>query len=73
MGELIMLESKLKIKLAEANMSNTELAQRLGVSKQTITNWKNGHNNPPIETAFKIAYILHCKVDDLFVYIDDEE
>jgi DNA-binding XRE family transcriptional regulator len=61
-----MLKSKIKVKLAELNIKQQELSGKLGVTKQTMSLWANGKSMPTLETAFKIAKLLDCKVDDLF-------
>lgn len=63
-----MLKSRLKIRLAELHMKQNDLASELGVTKQTLSLWVNGKSSPTLETAFKIAKLLDCKVDDLFEY-----
>lgn len=65
-----MLKSRIKIRLAELHMKQTELADILGVTKQTLSLWVNDKSNPTLDTAFKIAKLLDCKVDDLFDYED---
>lgn len=65
------LKSKIKVRLAELEMQQTEVAKTLGVAKQTINGWVNGRIKPPLETAFKIAKILECRVDDLWEYRED--
>lgn len=65
-----MLKSKLKIRLAELEMKQNELASQLSVTKQTLSSWANGKNQPTLEMAFKIAKLLDCKVDDLFTYLE---
>lgn len=69
---LILLKSRLKVKLAEVEMQQQELANILNVTKQTMNAWCNNRANPPLEVSFKIAKILNCKVDDLFQYIDED-
>lgn len=49
-------------------MQQTILSQELRVTKQTVNAWVKGKSVPSLETAFKIAKLLNCKVDDLFVY-----
>lgn len=66
MSEL--LKPKIKVKLAELDMQQQELAERLGVTKQTMNGWVRGRVKPPLETAFLIARELGCKVDDLWEY-----
>lgn len=63
-----MLDSKLKVRLAELNMKHQDLANELGVTKQTLSLWVNSKSFPTLEMAFKIAKMLECKVDDLFTY-----
>lgn len=65
-----MLKPKIKVRLAELDMQQQELSEILGVTKQTINGWVKGRSMPSLETAFKIAKILNCKVDDLFIYED---
>jgi DNA-binding XRE family transcriptional regulator len=72
-GELDMLKSRIKVRLAELEISQTELAEKMGVTKQTMNAWVNGRMKPPLETAFKIAHLLNCKVDDLWEYKDEEK
>lgn len=68
MGMLTLLKPKIKVRLAELDMQQTILSQELGVTKQTVNAWVKGKSVPSLETAFKIAKLLNCKVDDLFVY-----
>lgn len=63
-----MLKSKIRVKLAELDMRQQELSEMLGVTKQTTSLWVNGKSHPTLETAFKIAKLLDCKVDDLYVF-----
>jgi DNA-binding XRE family transcriptional regulator len=62
-----MLKSRIKIRLAELEMRQQELSETLGVTRQTMSLWANGKSSPTLETAFKIAKLLDCKVDDLFI------
>ena len=66
-----MLKSRIKVRLAELNMKQQDLSEKLGVTKQTMSYWVNGKSIPTLETAFKMANMLECKVDDLYVYKED--
>lgn len=66
-----MLKSKMKVRLAELEIRQQDLSEKLGVTKQTMNAWVNGRSMPTLEMAFRIAYILDCKVDDLFTYINN--
>jgi putative transcriptional regulator len=50
-----------------ADLSQDQLAQRLGVHKQTVSDWERGIFNPALETAFALARELGCSTDDLFM------
>jgi DNA-binding XRE family transcriptional regulator len=61
-----MLKSKIRVRLAELDMKQLNLAKTLGVTKQTMSLWVTGKAKPTLEMAFKIAKLLDCKVDDLW-------
>lgn len=46
--------------------TQTELGERVGVNKTTVSNWENYHSVPPMERAFKVAEVLGSDVDYLF-------
>lgn len=50
-----------------------ELAAALEVSRQTIGSLENGRYNPSIILAFKIARYFHMKIEDIFIYEEDEQ
>jgi len=63
-----MLKSNIKYWRDKEGRTNKWLAQQLGVREETISRWINNKGTPPIETLFKLAHILKCKIDDLFEY-----
>lgn len=65
-----MLTSKMKFRLLEKKMSQTKLAEHMGVSKQTVNGWVNSKFPPPLETAFRLAQLLECNIEDLWDYED---
>lgn len=69
----IKLKSRIKVKLAEVDMKQIELADKLGLSKQTVSNIVTGYIIPSTERLFLIAHILKCKTDDLYTYEIIEE
>lgn len=46
-------------------MSRGELADVLGVSKRTITNWQNGSTELPLSKLLSIAKMWNCSTDYL--------
>ena len=48
-----------------------ELAAALEVSRQTIGSLENGHYNPSILLAFKIARYFGLTIEEIFIYEED--
>ncbi|AEF16452.1 MULTISPECIES: helix-turn-helix transcriptional regulator [Thermoanaerobacterium] len=49
-----------------------ELADALKVSRQTISSLENGRYNPSIILAFKIARYFDMRIEDIFIYEEEE-
>lgn len=67
--------STLKTKIHEyrkdRNMQQTELAELVGVRRETIGNLENGKYNPSLKLAMDIAKVFDCKVEDIFTFIEE--
>lgn len=50
---------------ARAGLTQSELAQQLGVSENTIANWERGSASKWIRQLYKLCHLLHCSLDDL--------
>ena len=57
--------NRIKIVLLENEKTNLWLAEKLGVSKTTVSKWCTNDNQPTIETLFKIAETLKVNVPEL--------
>lgn len=62
------MRNNLKIYRAIENITQKELADELGVSRQTIVLIENNKNDPSLELAFKIAHKFDVKIEDIFIY-----
>lgn len=47
------------------NMSQEELAERLNVTRQAISNWETGKTQPDIDTLHNISMILGVTIEEL--------
>lgn len=56
----------LRNRLEEAHMSQAELAEKLGITKQQINKYINNINVMSYQTAYNIASILKCDMEDLY-------
>ena len=56
---------------SSAAAGQTQLAEALEVSRQTIGSLENGRYNPSILLAFKIARYFGLTIEDIFIYEED--
>lgn len=49
-------------------LTQEELANRLGITRQTVIAMEKGNYNPSLELAFKIARIFDVKIEEIFSY-----
>ncbi len=55
-----------ELRFTNGEMTQRELAERVGVSRQTIVAIEKAKYSPTLELAFKIADVFHTRVDDVF-------
>ena len=58
------------LRFAHDEMTQAELADRVGVSRQTIIAIEQGKYSPSLEMAFQIARVFGVPLDDVFEYPD---
>ena len=58
--------NRLKVVLAEKNVSSKWLAERLDKNEATVSRWCTNNVQPSIKTFIKIAEILEVKLTKLF-------
>jgi len=56
------------LRFGAGEMTQAELAERIGVTRQTIIAIERGHYSPTLETAFKIARVFDVPFDEVFQY-----
>lgn len=61
------MRRRIEFELKRKNMSQKDLATRLGVSEVTVSRWLNGERDPSIETLNRIAGELGCATSAFFV------
>jgi putative transcriptional regulator len=66
------LANRLKVARAERNLSQAELAQLVGVTRQTISSIETGQYCPSALLAFLISQQLNRHVDELFYLQGDD-
>jgi putative transcriptional regulator len=60
------------LRFANGEMTQADLADRIGVTRQTIIAIEQGRYSPSLEMAFRIARVFDMPLDDVFQYPDTE-
>jgi len=61
------VNNRLKVLRAERNWSQADLADHLGVSRQTVNALETGRYDPSLPLAFKIAKIFGQPIEAIFI------
>lgn len=61
-----MIRNKLKEYRARKNMTQGELADRVGVRRETIGNLEKGRYNPSLVLAWRIAKVFGVPIEEIF-------
>lgn len=62
------MKNKLKVYRAMNDYTQEQLAEKIGVSRQTIIAIENNKYLPSLGLAFKIVNLFNVKIEDMFVY-----
>ena len=57
----------------DSGMTQQELALAVGVSRQTIISLERGKYNPSITLAHAIARLFDARIEDIFIFSEEEE
>jgi putative transcriptional regulator len=61
-----------RLRFANGEMTQADLAQRIGVTRQTIIAIEQGRYSPSLEMAFQIAHVFNVPLDGVFQYQNQE-
>ena len=61
------------LRFANGEMTQADLAERIGVTRQTVIAIEQSRYSPSLEMAFRIARVFGVPLDDVFHYPDDAE
>ena len=64
------MENNIRVLRAVKNISQEQLAQELGVTRQTIHAVETGKYNPSLDLAFKMARFFEKRIEEIFIYED---
>ncbi|MBP9995549.1 MAG: helix-turn-helix transcriptional regulator [bacterium] len=66
------MKNRLKVARAELDITQDELAKRIGVSRQTINAVESGKYVPSTVLALKMAQVFDKKVEEIFMLEDED-
>jgi putative transcriptional regulator len=66
------MKNRLRVIRAERDWSQADLAERLGVSRQTVNALETGKYDPSLPLAFKIARLVGVRIEDIFQPDEDK-
>lgn len=61
------------LRFNHGELTQAELADRIGLTRQTVIAIEQGRYSPSLEVAFQIARVFGVPLDDVFQYPDQEE
>ncbi len=60
------MKNRLRVLRAEANWTQADLAERLGVSRQAVNALETGKHAPSLDLAFRISALFKQTVEEIF-------
>lgn len=65
--------TRIKELRARYDLTQDDLARKVGVRRETILYLEKGKYNPSLKLAHNIARVLKTTINDLFIFKDEEE
>lgn len=67
------MRTRIKEFRAKYNLTQAELAEKVGVRRETIVFLEKGKYNPSLKLAHDIAVALKTNIDELFIFDEEAE
>jgi putative transcriptional regulator len=67
------MRNNLKVFRAQHDLTQEQLADRIGVSRQTVNAIESNKYLPTLGLAFKISHLFKASIEDIFIYGGEEE
>lgn len=68
-----LFDNQIRVYRAQYKLSQEDLANKVGVRRETIGNLENGKYNPSLLLAMDIASVFDVSVEDVFQRLQDEK
>jgi putative transcriptional regulator len=72
MGKCLISNNVRKLRFNHDEMTQQQLADKVGVTRQTIVTIEKGNYSPSLELAFRIALVFNSPLEEVF-FIEDTD
>ena len=72
MGQVNEMRTRIKELRARYDLTQEDLARKVGVRRETILFIEKGKYNPSLKLAYNIAKALQTTIDELFIFEDED-
>ena len=66
------MENSVKIARIKAGLTQQQLSEAVGITRQTVSLIEKGKYNPSLKLCLQICYAVNAKLDEIF-WIDKED
>ena len=66
------MDNRIKELRARQNLTQDELAQKVGVRRETIVFLEKGKYNPSLKLAHDIAVVFNVKIEEVFIFDENK-
>jgi len=66
MAPTVLTNAIRRLRFEHDEMTQQDLAQKIGVTRQTVNAIETGKYSPSLEVAFRIAAVFDMRVDEVF-------
>jgi putative transcriptional regulator len=73
LGKTLVKNNIRKLRFSHDEMTQQQLAEKVGVTRQTIVAIEKGDYAPSLELAFRIARVFKSPLEEVFTFEDENE
>ncbi|MDO8870186.1 MAG: helix-turn-helix transcriptional regulator [Methanobacteriaceae archaeon] len=66
------MKTRIKELRAKYDLTQAQLAEKVGVRRETIVFLEKGKYNPSLKLAYMIARVLEADIEDIFIFEEKE-
>jgi putative transcriptional regulator len=66
------VNNRLKVARVQMDLTQQQLAEKIGVTRQTISLIEKGKYNPTLKLCLEICYAIHKTLDEIF-WVEEED